>query len=149
MRLADITPKGKLSFSKAVAPYVCSEAYWGIALILTSGGGEFSLFGVAMLLCGGPIAFFMFRRELKLDIKALDDTNDSPRANRLIANRRGRGSLDAQTALLCALLALMFGSAAYLHERWTTVAYITAVIFVISAVLIVQRALKLIRSSKF
>jgi len=86
----------------------------------------------------------ILRRELKLDSKALDDPNDNPRANRLIANSREHGSFDAQTALLwlCALLALMFVPAAYQHERWTIVAYIAASIFVISALLLVRRALK-------
>jgi hypothetical protein len=36
----------------------------------------------------------MLRRELQLDIKALDDPNDNPRANRLIGKRRERGSYD-------------------------------------------------------
>jgi hypothetical protein len=80
-------------------------------------------------------------RELKLDIKAHDDPNDNPRANRLIANRRERGSFDAQTALFGALL-VVFASAAYLHDRWTVVAYTAAVIFVIPALLLVRRALK-------
>jgi hypothetical protein len=149
MRRADIVRKGKLSFTKDVVPFLCSEAYSGIALILTSAGGVFSLFGVAMLLCGWPIAFFMLWREFKLDIKALDDPNDNPRANRLIANRRERGSFDTQIALLGALLLLLFSSAAYLHGRWPAVASIAAVIFVISVVLIVRRALMLIRSANF
>jgi hypothetical protein len=34
------------------------------------------------------------RREFKLDIKALDDPNDNPRANRLIGKRRERESYD-------------------------------------------------------
>jgi hypothetical protein len=82
----------------------------------------------------------MFRRGLKLDITALDDPNDNPRANRLIADRRDRESFDAQTELLGALLVLMLPLAAYLHERWTVVAYI--LIFVITALLLVRRALK-------
>jgi hypothetical protein len=52
------------------------------------------LLGVAMIVCGilfGFLMFLLFLRELKLDIKALDDPNDNPRANRLIADRRDRG----------------------------------------------------------
>jgi hypothetical protein len=145
MRRADIVPKRKVSLADVGVLAVC-QGYCGVALILTESGGLFALFGVAMFLCGGLIGFLMFLRALKLDLKALDNPNDNPRANRLIANRRERGSFDAQTALLGALFVLMFALAAYLHERWTVVAYIAAVIFVISALLLVRRALKLIRS---
>jgi hypothetical protein len=89
--------------------------------------------GLAVFICWALIFVLIVRRELKLGVKALDDPNDNPRANRLISNRRERGSFDAQAGLLGALLVLMFASAAYLHERWTVVAYIAAVIFVISA----------------
>jgi hypothetical protein len=41
---------------------------------------------------------------------------------------------------------LLFALAACLHERWTVAAYAAALIFVISALLLVRRALKLIRS---
>jgi hypothetical protein len=39
----------------------------------------------------------------------------------------------------------MFAAAAYWYERWTVAAHIAAAIFVISAFLLVRRALKLIR----
>ncbi|MBV9981973.1 hypothetical protein [Bradyrhizobium sp.] len=89
-----------------------------------------------------PVAFLIFRRELILDIKALDDPNDNPRASRLIAERRDRGHYDAQTGLLSALLLLTLVSAVYLHERWTIAAYIAALIVVITTLLLVRRAFK-------
>jgi hypothetical protein len=146
MRLADFVPKRKLSLAdaaKQAVAYLCGEAFVWVGIFLTLLGGSYSIYiGLAALLCWGLFLVLIVRRALKLDIKALDDPNDNPRANRLIANRREHGSSDAQTVLLCALLVLMFASVAYLHERWTIVAYIAALIFVISALLLVLRALK-------
>jgi hypothetical protein len=47
-----------------------------------------------------------------------------------------------QTALLFALLGLMFAPSYLPHERWMTVAYLTALAIVIVALLLVRRALK-------
>ncbi|MCK1288363.1 hypothetical protein IVB41_31110 [Bradyrhizobium sp. 44] len=48
----------------------------------------------------------------------------------------------AQTALLCALLMLMFAPAYLPHEQWAVVVYLVALITVITALLFVRRALK-------
>jgi hypothetical protein len=145
MRLADFVPKRKLPLAaKRATAYLGGEAFVWVGIFLILLGGSYSIFlGLAaLILCWGVFPVLIVRRALKLDIKALDDPNDNPRANRLIANRRDHGSSDAQSALLCALLVLMFASVAYLHERWTIVAYIAALIFVIAALLLVRRTLK-------
>jgi hypothetical protein len=150
MRRVDIVSKRNWSLTdaaKLAAGSVFGEAFCWVGFFLAAWGARYSIYiGLAVFICWALILVLIVRRELKLDLKALDDPNDNPRANRLIANRRERGSFDAQTALLGALLVLMFALAAYLHERWTVVAYIAGVIFVISALLLVRRALKLIRS---
>lgn len=150
MRRADIVLKRKWSLADAAKLAVGSffgEAFCWVGFFLAAWGARYSIYiGLAVFICWALILVLIVRRELKLDLKALDDPNDNLRANRLIANRRERGSLDAQTALLGVLLVLMFALAVYLHERWTVVAYIAAVIFVISALLLVRRTLKLIRS---
>jgi hypothetical protein len=48
----------------------------------------------------------------------------------------------AQTALLLALLGLMFAPGYLPHERWAVVAYLSALAIVIVALLLVRRALK-------
>jgi len=70
---------------------VVVAAVTGIVPILLQSGGPFPLLGVATIVCGILFGFLIFVRELKLDIKALDDPNNNPRANRLIADRRDRG----------------------------------------------------------
>jgi hypothetical protein len=70
---------------------VVVAAVTGVVPILLQSGGPFPLLGVATIVCGILFGFLIFLRELKLDIKALDDPNDNPRANRLIADRRDRG----------------------------------------------------------
>jgi hypothetical protein len=47
-----------------------------------------------------------------------------------------------QTALLFALLGLMFAPSYLPHERWITIGYLTALAIVIAALLLVRRALK-------
>lgn len=48
----------------------------------------------------------------------------------------------AQTALLLALLGLMFAPVYLPHERWVVVPYLCALAIVIGALLLVRRALK-------
>jgi hypothetical protein len=145
MRRPNIAPKRKPSLADA-AGLAVGEAFCWVGFFLAVWGAHYSIYlGLAVFLCWALIPVLIVRRELKLDVKALDDPNDNPRANRLIANRRERGSFDAQTALLGALLVSMFALAVYLYERWAVVAYLAALIFVISALLLVRRALKLIR----
>jgi hypothetical protein len=47
-----------------------------------------------------------------------------------------------QTALLFALLGLLFAPGYLAHDRWITIAYLTALAIVIAALLLLRRALK-------
>jgi hypothetical protein len=132
-----------------------TQAFGGVAVTLILCGGVFSLLGLAMIVCGGLFVVLILRREFELDIKALDDPNDNPRANRLIANpcanrliadRHEHGSFHTGAALLGALLVLIFASA-YLHERWIVVTFIAALIIaaliiVITGLVLMRRAMK-------
>jgi hypothetical protein len=146
MRRPDNFPKRKPSLADAAGLFF-GEAFYSVGLSLAAWGTRYSIYiGLAVFICWILIPVLIVRRELKLDIKALDDPRDNPRASRLIAHRRERGSFGAQTALLGPLLVLMFASATYLHPRWTVVASMAAVIFVIAALWLVRRGWKLIRS---
>jgi hypothetical protein len=150
MRRPDNFSKRKPSLADAAKLAIglfSGEAFYWVGFFLAAWGARYSIYiGLAVFICWVLIPVLIVRRELRLDIKALDDPRDNRRASRLIAHRREGGSFDAQTALLGALLVLMFASAAYLHPRWTVVASIAAVIFVIAALWLVRRGWKLIRS---
>jgi hypothetical protein len=74
---------------------LCGEAFVWVGVLLTLLAGSYSTYmGAAALLCWVLFFVLIVRRELKRDIKALDDPNDNPRANRLIGKRRERGSYD-------------------------------------------------------
>jgi hypothetical protein len=93
MKLADFVSKRKLSSNaKQAVGYLCGEAFVWVGLLLTLFGGTYSIYtGVAAFLCWVLFLVLIVRRELKLDIKAL---NDNARANPLISKRRDRGSYD-------------------------------------------------------
>ena len=85
--------------AEGTVAYLCSEGLlWGGGFLILLGGSHSSYIevavGVAVLLCWVLFFVLIVRRERKLDIKALDDPNDNPRANRLIGKRRERGSYD-------------------------------------------------------
>ncbi|WP_198961027.1 hypothetical protein [Bradyrhizobium sp. UFLA03-84] len=88
MRPADFLAKRRPSFAEiatAMVGYACGEvlAYAGVFLILLA--GSFNIWaGLVALLCCALLVTLIVRRELKQDIRALDDPNDNPRANRLI-----------------------------------------------------------------
>jgi hypothetical protein len=98
MRLADFASKRKQSLADAAKLAVglfCGEAFWWVGFFLAVWGASYSIYvGLAVFLCWVLIFVLIVRRELKLDIKALDDPNDNPRANRLIGKRSERGSYD-------------------------------------------------------
>ncbi|MCP1844837.1 nitrate reductase gamma subunit [Bradyrhizobium sp. USDA 4524] len=90
MRLADFVAKRRPSFADiattAVA-YVCGEAFgWAGAFLILLAGSISIYAGLAVLLCLALFVTLIVRRELKRDIRALDDPNDNPRANRLIGD---------------------------------------------------------------
>jgi len=92
MRLADFVSNRKLSFADmatwAVAS-VCGEAFAWAGAFLVVLAGSFSIYaGLAVLLCFALLVTLIVRRELKLDIRALDDPGDNARANRLIGDTR-------------------------------------------------------------
>ncbi|MGY3588185.1 hypothetical protein ACVIGB_002856 [Bradyrhizobium sp. USDA 4341] len=67
--------------------YVGVEAFVWVGAFLVALGCVFSVYlGLAVFICWALAPALLLRRELKLDIKALDDPNDNPRANRLIGN---------------------------------------------------------------
>jgi hypothetical protein len=80
------TFKEKLRFSGQFALVSAGvEAFFWVGFFLVVLGASYNLYmGVAAFICWAVIPVLLFRRELKLDIKALDDPNDNPRANRLI-----------------------------------------------------------------
>ncbi|WP_375780206.1 hypothetical protein ACE103_16010 [Bradyrhizobium sp. ma5] len=82
------TFKGKLRFSNQFAlAYVGVEAFFwfGFFLVVVLGCSYSVYLGLAIFICWALTPALLFRRVLKLDIKALDDPNDNPRANRLIS----------------------------------------------------------------
>ncbi|UGA46507.1 hypothetical protein HU230_0010890 [Bradyrhizobium quebecense] len=97
MRLADFVPKAKRSFADAVTwavAYVCAEAFGWAGGFLIVLAGSFSIYaGLAVLLCLALFVTLIVRRELKLDIRALDDPGDNPRANRLVGNASASASI--------------------------------------------------------
>jgi uncharacterized membrane protein len=62
----------------------------GFYLIFWAGSYDTSL-GLAVFLCWVLLLLLILRQGLKSDIKAPNDPNDNPRANRLIGKRRERG----------------------------------------------------------
>jgi hypothetical protein len=74
--------------AKEAGVLVAALALANVPFVLLQSRGLFPLLGVAMIVCGIPIALLIIRRELKLDIEALDDKNDNPRATRLINNNQ-------------------------------------------------------------
>jgi hypothetical protein len=97
---------------------IVATALSGIIPVLLQAGGLFPALGVAMIVCGIPFGLLVFVRGLKQDIRALDDPNDNPRANQLIAGRPDHDHHDAKIALLCALLLLTLLAAAFLYGRY-------------------------------
>ncbi|WP_050422071.1 hypothetical protein [Bradyrhizobium tropiciagri] len=97
MRLADFLAKRRPSFAEiatSVVAYACGEAlvYAGAFLILLA--GSFNIWaGLVVLLCCALLVTLIVRRELKLDIRALDDPSDNPRANRLIGAASASASI--------------------------------------------------------
>jgi O-antigen/teichoic acid export membrane protein len=126
MRLADF-PKKKLSSNAEHAlVYLCFHVPFCAGYILILEG---SLIGAAIILCWAVFLVLIIRRELK---------------HELIADRRWPGS--SRAALLGAVPVLIFASA-YLHERWIVVTLVAtlivaALIAVISALLLLRRAMK-------
>jgi membrane protein implicated in regulation of membrane protease activity len=92
MRLVDFVPKRKMSLAdaaKLTVGLLCGEAFMWVGFFLILLAGSFSTYiGAATFLCWVLLLVLIVRRELKLDIKALDSPNDNPRANRLIGKRR-------------------------------------------------------------
>jgi len=102
---------GELSLTeraKLGVAYFFGEALFWVGLFLTVWAGSYSIYlGGGVCLCWGLIFVLIMRRELSRDIKALDDPNDNPRADRLIGKglprtaapgpdtrmRRARGTL--------------------------------------------------------
>ncbi|MES5481966.1 hypothetical protein QMZ05_04350 [Bradyrhizobium sp. INPA03-11B] len=99
MRPTDFVPKGKQSFADVVTwavGYFCGEALGWAGVFLVLLAGSFNIWaGLAVLLCLALFVTLILRRELKLDIRALDDPNDNPRANRLIGNTSASASIRA------------------------------------------------------
>jgi hypothetical protein len=62
----------------------------GFYLIFWAGSYDTSL-GLAVFLCWVLLLVQILRQGIKSDIKAPNDPNDNPRANRLIGKRRERG----------------------------------------------------------
>jgi hypothetical protein len=84
----DFVPKRNGNTAKVAVGFLCGEAFWWVGLFLTFLVGSYSTYmGVAAFLCWVLFLVLIVRRSLKLDIKALDDPNDDPRAKRLIAGR--------------------------------------------------------------
>ncbi|UGY02775.1 hypothetical protein [Bradyrhizobium quebecense] len=104
MRLADFVPKAKWSFADAVTwavACVCAEAFGWAGGFLIVLAGSFSIYaGLAVLLCLALFATLIVRRELKLDIRALDDPSDNPRANRLVGNASSSASIGTHRGAL-------------------------------------------------
>jgi hypothetical protein len=65
----------------------------GFYLVFRAGSYDTPL-GLAVFLCWVLLLLQILRQGLKSDIKAPNDPNDNPRANRLIGKRRERGSYD-------------------------------------------------------
>ncbi|TWC07002.1 hypothetical protein FBZ93_101293 [Bradyrhizobium macuxiense] len=97
MRPADFAPKGKQSFADVVTwavGYFCGEALGWASVFLVLLAGSFNIWaGLAVLLCLALLVTLILRRELKLDIGALDDPNDNSRANRLIGTASSGASI--------------------------------------------------------
>ncbi|MFQ3457109.1 hypothetical protein PMN64_27880 [Bradyrhizobium sp. UFLA01-814] len=95
MRLADFVPKREHSWRKqswadiarlAVVQF-CGEALGWVGIFLIFLAGSISIYaGLAALLCCALLVTLLLRREFRLDIEALDDPNDNPRAKALIGN---------------------------------------------------------------
>ncbi|GIQ73352.1 hypothetical protein [Bradyrhizobium sp. RD5-C2] len=102
MRLADFVPKRRQSWRKqswadiarlAVLQF-CGEALGWLGILLIFLAGSVSIYaGLAALLCCALVPTLLLRREFRLDIEALDDPNDNPRANRLIGNASSGASI--------------------------------------------------------
>jgi hypothetical protein len=98
MFLADAAETAAALFIGEVIGWVIVGAIWvigwaGVYLFFLA--RSFSSYtGVAAISCGMLILVLVAWRALKADIKALDDPNDDPRANRLIGKRREGRSYD-------------------------------------------------------
>ncbi|MHC2334942.1 hypothetical protein [Bradyrhizobium sp. USDA 4454] len=90
MKLTDFFPKRRPSLAEigtTAVGCVCGEAFGWAGAFLIVLAGSFSIYaGLAVLLCLALLVTLFVRRELKLDIRALDDPGDNPRANRLIGD---------------------------------------------------------------
>ncbi|WP_316395793.1 hypothetical protein [Bradyrhizobium sp. 33ap4] len=102
MRLADFVPKRNQSWREqswadiarlAVAQF-CGEALGWVGFFLIFLAGSISIYaGLAALLSCALLVTLLLRREFRLDIEALDDPSDNPRANRLIGNTSADASI--------------------------------------------------------
>jgi hypothetical protein len=79
----------------------CVEGSMWVGFFLIPLGGRYSIIGLALLFCSGLIFFLIMRRESQLDIKALDDPNDNPRATDRIPRLR---AVAASIAIIGAFL---------------------------------------------
>jgi hypothetical protein len=93
MRPATFKEKLRLGGQVALMSFGAESFFW-VGVFLAVLGCSVSIYlGLAIFICWALIPALLVRRALKLDIEALDDPNDNPRANRLISQTSASASI--------------------------------------------------------